>query len=202
MFFGSTAHMGAMHGFWTALAARAGGSWFRATWWPYWDLGIPFEWTYPPLVPALAAAISSLRGVPMAVGFHSVTGVFYILGPLTLFVMAWRLTRATASSFLAALAYSLTSVTQLLAPDTEFALHRIWDARRWYTVAIWDDTPPIAALAFLPLVILFLARSIETRRPGYYAGAALCIAGAALGQRVRPGDGGAVGGLPRLRAAA
>jgi hypothetical protein len=114
MFFGSTAHMGSMHGFWTALAARGGGSWFHATWWPFWDNGIPFESTYPPLVPALAAAISALRGVPPAVGFHSVTGVFYILGPCTLFFMAWRLTRAPGYSSLAALLYSLTSVTQVL----------------------------------------------------------------------------------------
>src|SRR5882757_1667278 len=55
MFFASTTYMGSMHGFWTALATRAGGSWFHATWWPFWDNGIPFESTYPPLVPALAA---------------------------------------------------------------------------------------------------------------------------------------------------
>ena len=186
MFFGATAFMGSMHGFWTALAARAGGSWFHATWWPFWDLGIPFEWTYPPLVPALAAAISALRGVTPAVGFHSVTGLFYILSPLTLFVMAWRLTRAVGYSFLAALFYSLTSVTQILAPDADFSLGKFWDARRLYTVAVWDDTPHLAALTFLPLFILFLVRSIETRRPAYYAGAALSVAGATLASAFGP----------------
>jgi hypothetical protein len=186
MFFGSTAHMGSMHGFWTALATRAGGSWFHATWWPFWDNGIPFESTYPPLVPALAAAISALRGVTPAVGFHSVTGVFYILGPCTLFLMAWRLTRAPGYSFLAALLYSLTSPTQMLVPDGGFMFGKILDARRLYVVSVWDDTPHLTALAFLPLVILFLARSIETRRPVYYAGAAASIGLAALASAFGP----------------
>src|SRR5690349_5721317 len=78
LFFASTTYMGSMHGFWTALATHAGGSWFHATWWPFSDNGIPFESTYPPLVPALAAAVAALRGVTPAVGFHSVTGLFYI----------------------------------------------------------------------------------------------------------------------------
>ncbi len=186
MFFGSTARMGSMHGFWTALATRAGSSWFQATWWPYWDNGIPFESTYPPLVPALAAAISALRGVTPAIGFHSVTGLFYILGPCTLFLMAWRLTRAPGYSFLAGLAYSLTSVTQILVPDTDFMWGKVLDARRLYVVAVWDDTPHMAALTFLPLAILFLARSLETRRAVYYAGAALCIGLAALASAFGP----------------
>src|SRR5689334_9155995 len=93
LFSGSSAHMGSMHGFWTAIAARAGSSWFHATWWPFWEMGVPFEYTYPPLVPGLAAAIAWVRGVPAGVGYQSVTGLVYILGPLTLFFAAWRLTR-------------------------------------------------------------------------------------------------------------
>jgi hypothetical protein len=186
MFYGSTAFMGSMHGFWTAIAARAASSWFHATWWPFWDFGIPFEWTYPPLVPALASAISAVRGVPAAVGFHSATGLFYVLAPLTLFFMCWRLMRAPGYSFVAALVYSLTSVTQVLAPDGNFLLANLFDARRLYIVTVWDDTPHLAALTFLPLAILFLARSIETRRLGYCAGAAACIAGAALASAFGP----------------
>ncbi|HXK02569.1 MAG TPA: hypothetical protein VMS37_09225 [Verrucomicrobiae bacterium] len=186
MFFGSTAFMGSMHGFWTAIATRAGSSWFHAAWWPFWDFGIPFEWTYPPLVPALAAAISALRGVAPAVGFHSVTGLFYILAPVSLFFGCWRLMRSPGYSFLAALFYSLTSITQILVPDGPFSPANFFDARRLYVVTVWDDTPHLAALTFLPLVILFLARSIETRRLAYCAGAAASIAGAALASAFGP----------------
>ncbi len=100
--------------------------------------------------------------------------------------MAWRLTRAPGYSFFAALFYSLTSPTQILAPDGDFAFSKLWDARRLFLVSTWDDTPHFAALAFLPLVILFLARCIETRRPLYYGAAALSIALTALASAFGP----------------
>jgi hypothetical protein len=93
-------------------AGKAGGSsWFHATWWPYWDGGNPFEFTYAPLVPGLTAAWSVVGGIPHSVAFHSVMGLFYCLGPLFLFLLAWRLTRAVMYSFIAALVYSLTAIT-------------------------------------------------------------------------------------------
>ena len=118
-----TAFMASMHGFWIALAKRAEISWFRPTWWPYWDAGIPFEFTYAPLVPALTAAGAALSGVSHVMAFQSVTALVYCLGPLTLFVMAWMLTRSPGASFLAALMYSLTASTQLIVPDERFDLY-------------------------------------------------------------------------------
>jgi hypothetical protein len=180
LFSAATAYMNSMHGFWTAMAKFGGDSWFHAAWWPYWDCGIPFEYTYAPLVPGMAAAWAAIRGIPHAAAFHCVTGFFYCLGPLTLFAMAWRLTGAAGYSFFAALAYSITSPTQILAPDGEFAFFKLGDARRLFLLSTWDDTPHYAAVALLPLVILFLARSIETRKPGYYAAASFCVGLAAL----------------------
>lgn len=186
LFYGSPHHMGSMHGFWTAIAARAGGSWFHAAWWPFWEAGMPFEYTYPPLVPGLAAAIAALRGVSAGIGFQSVTGLCYILGPLTLFFAAWRLTRAPGTCFAAALAYSTTSVSRILVPEAGYNLKNIRDSRRLFAMAVWDDTPHIAALTLLPLVMLFLARSIQTRRPIYYAATAASIAGCALASAFGP----------------
>jgi hypothetical protein len=186
LFYGTSAHMGSMHGFWTAIAARAGGSWFHSTWWPFWEMGIPFEYTYPPLVPGLAAATAGLRGVSPAMGYQSVTGLCYILGPLALFFAAWRLTRAPGGSFVAALVYSLAAPTQFLLPDNAFALKNLWDSRRLFVMTVWDDTPHVAALTLLPLVVLFLARSIQTRRPPYYAAAAACIGASTLASAFGP----------------
>jgi hypothetical protein len=185
-FYSSSHQMGSMHGFWTALAARAGGSWFHATWWRFWEMGTPFEWTYNPLVPGLGAAIAALRGVPAGMGFHSVTGLCYILGPMTLFFAAWRLTRAPGASFAAALTYSLTSVSQLVVPDAGFTIKNFWGCRRLFMTVVWDDTPHAAALTLLPLAILFLARSIEKRRPIYYAATAACMAGCGLASAFGP----------------
>jgi hypothetical protein len=181
-----TAHLSSMHGFWTTLAMKAGDSWFHPTWWPYWDCGIPFEATYAPLVPALAALLAWGRGIPHDVAFQATTGIFYCLAPLTLFLMAWVLTRRPGCAFGAALLYSLTSPTQLLSPDGEFALRRVWEARRLYVVATWDDTPHLAALSMLPLAILFLTLSLRKRRPVYYAAAAFFIGLAALASAFGP----------------
>jgi hypothetical protein len=185
-FYSSSYKMASMHGFWSAIAAHGGGSWFHATWWPYWEMGAPFECIYSPLVPGLAAGIAALRGVSAGIGFYSVTGLCYILGPMTLFFAAWRLTRAPGASFAAAMAYSLTSVSQIVVPDGGFSLQNLWSFRRLFVTLVWDDTPHVAALTLLPLAILFLARSIEKRRPIYYAATAACIAGCGLASAFGP----------------
>jgi hypothetical protein len=77
IFFVRTAYMNSMHGFWIALAKSADGSWFHPAWWPYWDGGIPFEFTYAPLVPGLTAALSAVWAIPPELAFQWVTGVIY-----------------------------------------------------------------------------------------------------------------------------
>jgi hypothetical protein len=186
LFFVQTAWMNSMHGFWSAVAQHAGSSWFRATWWPYWDCGIPFEFTYAPMIPALTAVWAAIRGIPHDLAFQCITGLAYCLVPFTLFIMAWLLTRAPAYAFTAALVYSLTAPTQLIAPDGALSVKSLWDARRFLTVAIWDDTPHLIALGLLPLVILFLSLSIQKRRYIFYWASAICISMATLASAFGP----------------
>src|SRR5260370_12435205 len=181
LFFNEAAYMNSMHGFWIALARLGPGSWLHSTWWPFWDCGIPFEFTYAPLVPVLTAACAAVRGVPHAVAFQSITGFFYCLLPVTAFLMAWLLTRAPGYSFLDGLFYSLTAPVQLIVPDESFSWTRFWEARRFYLTAVWDETPHFAALTLLPLAVLFLALSIRKRRLAYYAVSIIELALAALG---------------------
>ena len=186
LFTNQTAPMNSMHGFWVALAKRGGSSWIRSNWWPFWDGGIPFESTYAPLIPWMISAWSPIRGITPDLAFQSITGFFYCLAPLSLFLMAWLLTRAAGWSFLAALFYSLTSPSQIIVPDAEFSFRHLWDARRLFIVAQWDDTPHLAALALLPLTILFLVLSIRRRRASYYAILVLLIALMALASDFGP----------------
>jgi hypothetical protein len=182
----TSAENGSMHGFWTALAAHFGSAWFHPTWWPYWDAGIPIEATYAPLVPGLAALIVKLRHVTPAIGFSSVSGLVYILTPCTLFIAAWRLTRDLRASFAGAMVYSFTSLPLVVVPDKGVEWGSFFEARRLFVLANWDDTPHCTALLLLPLIILFLARSIETRRWVYYAASAATIAAAALASAFGP----------------
>jgi hypothetical protein len=187
MFFRYTPRMNSMQGFWIAMARRlGGGGWFHSQWWRYWDGGAPHEFIYAPLVPALSAWTAAVRGIPHDVAFQSVSGLVYCLVPITLFGMAWWLTREAGYAFAAAALYSLTALSQLLVPDTQFSVQHLWDSRRFYIISCWDETPHMAALAMLPLVIVFLALSIQKRRPVYYAAATLSIAISALASDFGP----------------
>ncbi len=184
------AHMNSMHGFWAALARMAGNSWFSPSWWPYWDCGIPFEYAYAPLVPALIAAWSAIRGVSQIAAFHTLSGVVYCLLPLTLFVAGWLLTRAPGYAFFAALFYSLTAPTQWIVPDSGFSVKSIWDARRLYVLGEWDDTPHALALTFLPLAIVLLSLSMRRPRLRYLLPAAVLIAAMAAASEFGAADTG------------
>jgi hypothetical protein len=188
LFIHPTAYMNSMQGFWIAIAKHAGSSWVHANWWPYWDGGMPFEFTYAPLIPAWIAAWSALARIPHILALQSISGVVYCLAPCTLFLMAWRLTRAPGSAFLGALFYSLTAPTQLLVPDAGFSWSSFWDARRLYIVTAWDETPHMAALALLPLAILSLVASLEKRRWRYYISTVVLIALMAAASEFGPID--------------
>jgi hypothetical protein len=175
MFVRYTPRMNSMQGFWIAMSRLAGAGWLRSQWWRYWDCGSPVEFIYSPLVPAMSAWTAAVRGIPHADAFQTVSGFVYWVGPVTLFVMAWLLTRAPGHAFAAALLYSLTAPSQLIVPDARFSIQHLWDARRLYLATVWDETPHLAALAILPLVILILSLAIRARRPVYYAAATLAI---------------------------
>ena len=172
-----TGHRNAMHGFWMAMAKLASHHWWTPGWWPYWDGGMPFEFTYAPLVPGLTALWSKFAGVSTGRAFHSVVGCIYVLTPISLFAMGVVVSRRVGWSFIAAVVYSLVSPTQLVTPDEPFAWGRLGDARRLYLIAVWDEAPHIAALTFLPLVVLFLTLALETRKRRYWiaTGAAICL---------------------------
>jgi hypothetical protein len=139
-----------------------------------------------PLVPGLTAACAAARSIPHTIAFQSVTGFFYCLLPVTVFLMAWLLTRAPGYSFLAGLFYSLVAPIQLVVADDHFSWIRFWDARRFYLAVVWDETPHFAALTFLAPVILFLSLSIQKRRLAYYVASAISIALAVLASAFGP----------------
>jgi hypothetical protein len=171
-----TGHFNSLQGLWISIARLAGEHWYRPAWWPYQDSGEPFENTYMPLVPAATALYAGVGHVSASRAFNAVTGIIYCLGPLTLFLMAWQMTRAPGWSFWAALAYSLTSPARALIHDPNFNLAYLWSSRRLYTMVVWDDVPHGAAMCFLPLVILFLWMALERRRPVWYVLAAIAMA--------------------------
>jgi len=186
LFRNPTAYMNSMHGFWIALAKQAGNNWLRLNWWPYWACGLPFQFTYAPLIPILIAVWAAVTGVSHILALQSIAGVVYCLIPLTLFAMAWLLMRSPGYAFAAALCYSLLSPTQLITPDAAFSWTSLWEARRLYLLVIWDDLPHLTALALLPIAILFLVASLERRRLRWYIPTVVLIAVMALASEFGP----------------
>jgi hypothetical protein len=170
-----TGKMNSIQGVWIAMANLAGEHWYKPTWWPHWYNGMPFEYTYAPLVPALSAAIARLSGVSAAHGFQIVSGGVYCLGPAALFLMAWQLTRRAGWSFVAAVVYSLSSASELLLPDANFGLSHLRGARRLYISFVWDELPHQLALGLVCLAVLFLARALRDHKFHSFVWAGLLI---------------------------
>jgi hypothetical protein len=175
-----TGHMNSLQGLWISMARLAGTHWFWPAWWPYQDGGVPFEHTYMPLVPASAAVLSHLTQVSAARAFFSVMGIVVTLGPATLFVLLWRLSGRPGTAFVASLVYSATSPARALLPETDLDPVRYWSSLRFYGAVVWDDLPHQTAILILPIAFLFLWRSLETRKPRYYAAAVLAMAATVL----------------------
>jgi hypothetical protein len=175
-----TGHMNSLQGLWISMARLAGSHWFWPAWWPYQDGGVPFEHTYMPLVPASSAILSHMLHVSPARAFFSVMGLVVTLGPVTLFLLIWRLSGKAGAAFAASLIYCATSPARALLPETDVNPIRYWSSLRFYGAVVWDDLPHHTAVCILPLALLFLWRSFETRRPLYYVLAVLAIATSAF----------------------
>jgi hypothetical protein len=175
-----TGRMNSMHGVWIAMANLAGHDWFKPSWWPYWYNGMPFEFTYQPAVPGLTAAIAWLGGITTAHAFQIVCGIVYCFGPAALFLMLWQLTRRAGWSLIAAVAYSLSSASELLLPDTTFGLVHLRGARRMYIDFVWDDLPHQFSLGLVCLAILLLARALHDRKFSSFVWAGIAVAASIL----------------------
>ena len=133
-------------------------------WWPLWDCGLPFQNTYLPLLPMAAGGFSILTGHSPALSFHQMCAVFFCLGPMFLYVMAWRMTRQAGTSFLAALAWSLVSPCAWLVRMIRTDLGSAWHLRRLQILAYYGEGPHTVSIAFLPLAILFLYLAVTEKR--------------------------------------
>jgi len=168
--------MNSMHGFWMGLARLAGDAWYRPTWWRYSYDGMPFEYTYAPLVPGLIAAISKLSGWPVGRAFGVVAGFVFCLGPVAMFLMAREITRRAGWSFVACVTYCLFAPSQWLAPDQELAVRHLRDARRVLLTFVWDDVPHELALALVCIAVLFLVRGLRSGKAGSFVWAGIAMA--------------------------
>lgn len=147
----------------------------RLDWFPWWFNGVPFENTYSPMLHLIDASVAWITGASVPRAYNFVTGLFYALGPVFVFLFAWRISHAWKSSFCAALVYSLFS------PVAMFSLYRQdlegpWHAWRLRGLLYYGEGPHTTVLCFLPLSLLFLYRALTTRKYGWCVSAGISIA--------------------------
>ncbi|WP_031500694.1 hypothetical protein [Bryobacter aggregatus] len=132
-----------------------------AEWFPYWYAGVPFENTYQPLLPYLVAISAVLAKISAGRAYHLVTGFFFCLGPLGVYLLARRLTRSIWPSLCAAAAYSLLSPCSWLMPSITADLHGYWSNQRLHVLSFYGEGPHLVSLALLPFALLALDWALE-----------------------------------------
>ena len=143
------------------VMAKYPGHW---SWWPFWNGGQPFETAYLPFLQWMVAGLSLLTGVGAARAFHIVTAAFYVLGAPAFFWMARELSRKTAASFAAALAYSCLSASALLVPVIRADAGGPLELRRLQILIAYGEAPHTVALVLLPVAVVCFARALTTRQ--------------------------------------
>lgn len=133
---------------------------FDYRWFPWFNAGMATEHAYQPLLPALTAVTSALTGWNASRALHFVLAFSYCCGPVTLFWLAWDWSESIALSLSAALAFSLTSSAEWLAPELRFGSAAHWGPLRLNDMVFYGEGPHNVAVAMLPLAFLFLRRAI------------------------------------------
>lgn len=141
------------------------------SWGPYWYFGFPFHLFYTPLLPFLDVVLNKLAGVGLWQSYRVVSGVGFILVPVSLFLFVWYLTKKIIPGVLAGLLYTfLPTLFYFILPSGEVAADiinvdpKFFDPRRLVILARWGEGPHTLSLVFLPLAGLFYLRVLETKR--------------------------------------
>ena len=113
---GYLVHFNSSDPFFFALTDHIRSYWPHVGWYPCWYGGMPFEYTYQPLLLHIAAGVSWVTAWSAPHAFHFSVALFYALGPVTLYRFVLGLSQRLDTSIFAALCYSLWSPSALLVP--------------------------------------------------------------------------------------
>ncbi len=174
-----TTEMGSIEGAFIGLARYIRDHFPQLGWFPLWYGGIPWPDSYPPLLHITVAALSAAGPTP-GLAYHFVTAVVYALIPVTLFWAALVLGAPRMNALLCALFYSLLSPSCWLIRELRADTGGWFGPRRLVTLVRYGEGPHLLSLLFLPLAVGALHLALTRRRPVYYVGAGLAVAGTVL----------------------
>ncbi|MCE5311302.1 MAG: hypothetical protein LLG20_26995 [Acidobacteriales bacterium] len=154
--------------------------WPDLHWFPLWYGGMPFQNAYPVLHPFLVAAVAGVSGFSTPHAYHFLTAIFYALGPVTLFLLAFKLSGSRWYGGAAALIYSFSSPSALLIVGVSRDVGGVWHARRLQALVQYGEGPHIASMALFPLALLILILAFEKRKPLWWGLASLALVATVL----------------------
>jgi hypothetical protein len=157
-----TVHTSSNEGTFMAISRFLMERWPDVRWFPFWLNGVPFENTYSPLLQVIDAIVAKAAHCSTALAFHAVIAFFYCLGPVCLFLFAWKASKLLHAGFLSALLYSLFSPS-LLLPAVRDDIGSWHNARRLQTLVHYGEGGHNMVLSLLPLALL-CAHLAVTRR--------------------------------------
>lgn len=166
-------YFGSIEPMFFAIARTIRERWPDSGWWSQSNFGYPFAYAYQPLFHHLVAACAALTGWTEARAYHAMTVVFYALGPVSLYALMLRLTRAVWVSAASALFYSLVSPSALLIPSV--LADGGWQIRRLHVAVVYGEGPNVAGLTLLPLGILCLDWARERSTWGAWLAASIAL---------------------------
>ncbi len=136
------------------------------TWAPFWYFGFPFHVFYTPLLPVLEAFLTKFFGMPLWESYRMLTGAAFILGPVSVFLLGWQLSKRVLGGFISGLLFTVSPTAfYFILKSGEVAADRIsvdfWDPRRFTILVRWGEGPHLFSLIFVPLAGVFFARLLE-----------------------------------------
>ncbi len=167
------AHYGSIEPIFFAIARYIQEHWQNPGWDPLWSTGMPFEYTYQPLLHYLTAFTSWISGWSIPRAFHFVFAIGYAFGPVTLYLFVLRLGRRRDIAFFSGILYSLWSPSLVLVWQIAHDIGTYFGARRLHTAAAYGDSPHVFGLTFLPLALLAIDRVLEKGTPARWIAASL-----------------------------
>jgi hypothetical protein len=157
-----TQHLSSNEGSFMAISRFLVDRWPDVRWFPFWLNGVPLENTYSPLLQAIDAIVAKAAHCSTALAFHAVVAFFYCLGPVCLFLFAWKSSKLLHAGFLSALLYSLFSPS-LLLPAVRHDIGSWHDARRLQTLVHYGEGGHNVVLSLLPLALLCAYLAVTRR---------------------------------------
>jgi hypothetical protein len=137
-------------------------------WWPYWNAGMPSQYVYAPLLPALSALVSQISGWSPARSYHWTAGVLYSLGAFAAFILVYVLTGSYARSTVVSGLWSLVSPSCLLIRDIASDTGGAWNLRKLYALIYYAEAPHLVSLTFLLLSLTALHLAWKTKAASHF----------------------------------